>query len=392
VQELLLPTMLGPARGLPTTLTGMAAEPGLITSPLCLCLVNVLNKYNAMSVSIDMSERVKKASRAFKACFSTNIHIPQQRQLLNENYKKDDIKTRKTYSKASLMLLICMSFLFNLIYSTLYYPETPAQESFYTSGNLSRIAGMVVICILQMLLPMAFQSGAHTGNLVFISALIVVPAAILQFGIMEVAWAYLRSTHRGVHIHPYVFSTTLLCLIALAHFENGVFDFGVFLYYLLISHAITLAYAATLFFAHFNNNNGGVDLHTLSGHIALFAAVTVLVISGISPAYLTSPGLGIAWVLPWVFTCIVFGLSIYLERTLENVKGVEGVAEKSAHLHFAAHTLLVAIVIGLIWLKLWHNNFGESVLPYADVVMPPLTSVNFAFGRNIGRPSQYIVG
>lgn len=376
---------------LPTTIPGILATPNLLTSPLCMCLVQVLGKFNAMSTAKPMDARVKQASTAFKACFSTNLHIPQQRQLLNENYKIDDIKTRKTFSKASLMLIICLSFLFNFIYSTMDYDMEKNHTSFYTAGNSARIAGLIFICILQMVLPMAFQSAAHTGNLVFISTFIVLPAALVQFGLMEVAWSYLRSHHREVHIHPYVFSTTLLCLLALAHFENGVFDFGVFLYYFFISHALCLAYAAALFFVHFRDSKANVDIHTLSGHTTLFAAVALLIISGLTPAYPTSAALNIAWVLPWVFTIIVLGLSIYVEDTFLLMKW-QLISSKVSHMYFVAHALLVFTVIGIMGLKHWHFSFGESILPNADVALPVWTSVNMAFGRNPLLPNQYLIG
>ena len=373
----------------PDTMMEYYTTKGLLTSPLCRCLVSVLQKFEQLTTPAAMDKRVQNTDAAFKACFTTNIHLPQQRQFLNDNYKTEHIYTRKTYSKSSLMLIICLSFLFNFVYSTLDYS---AKENFYTTANTLRIVSLGLICIFQFLIPVAFMNAAQTGNIIAISATIILPSAIVQFGLMEFAWSYLRPYHRTVHIHPYVFSTTLLSLIAIALFENGVFDYFILLHYTFIAHALTLTYAAILFFSHFNKKGSTVDIHTLMGHVFIFAAASLFINFGVTPSFPTNDSYDITWLLPWIFSVVTLGSTVYLEHTFEGITSEDVIKKTHSHLSFAHHFLLVAVVIGYFALKLWHVTFGDTTLSNAAIAFPVATSASFAFDRNPTQPMLYMIG
>ncbi len=311
------------------------------------------------------------------------------RQFLNDNYKTEHIYTRKTFPKSALMLIISTSFLFNFIYSTLDYTT---KESFYTTANTLRIVALAAICVFQLIIPVASQSAAQTGSIFAVSATIIIPSAIVQFGLMEYAWSYLRSFHRTVHIHPYVFSTTLLSLIAIALLENGVFDYFILLHYTLITHALTLTYASILFFAHFNKKGSTVDIHTLMGHVVLFTAAALLIIFGITPSFPTDASYNITWILPYIFAVTVLGLTVYLEHTFEGISDENIIKFMHSHLNFLWHSLFVALVIGYGALKYWHVTYGNSTLSHAATAFPTEFSVNFAIDRNPSFPNLYMIG
>jgi hypothetical protein len=374
----------------PDTMMEYLTTKGLITSPLCRCLADVLWRFETLTAPAAMDKRVENTDKAFKACFVTNMHLPQQRQFLNDNYKTEHIYTRRTFSKSSLMLIICLSFLFNFIYGTLDYEQ---KESFYTTANTLRIVSLVLISLVQFLIPVAFQNAAQTGSIIAISGTIIIPSLFVQFGLMEYAWSYLRPYHRTVHIHPYVFSTTLLSLIAIAMFENGVFDYFVLLHYTFITHALTLAYAALLFFAHFNKKGSPTDIHTLYGNVILFAAAAVLIVFGITPlSSIAGDSYGLVWLLPWIFSVITLGSTVYLEHTFEAIASEDTIKETHSHLSFMQHSLLVSVVIGYYAIRHWHVTFGDATLPNAAIAFVSHFSVNFAFDRNPRQPQLYMVG
>ena len=374
----------------PNSMMILYNQEGILTSPLCYCLKSVLDKFTALSPSTAMQARVDSANKAFKACFSTNSHTPQQRQWFDSNFNINKIITRKSVSKVSFVWIICASLLFNFIYSSLDYSN---MEGFYEKPfNIARVVGLVVISTLQMFLPAMFGNAASGFNIVTITVIVVAPALVFQFFLMEIVWAYLKIENRAIHIHPYVFVTTLISLISIALFENGVFDFGVFLYYVLISHVLSLAYAATIFFAHVNKPGTQLDIHTLSGYVIIFATVSLLVINGMTPSHPTSCAQNITRILPWVYTVSVFGFSIFIEHILENLptKDVDlGVlSSKTSQWYFLGNSLLVAAVLGYYMLNLWHVSLGDTTLSNAGALLPRM---NFAFisGMNPRFPMQY---
>ncbi len=105
---------------------------------------------------------------------------------------------------------------------------------------------LAVIIILQLFLTIAFGNAAHAGSILGFTALIVAPAVLLQFILIEIVWYNRENQQRKVHMHQYVFCTTLICLSAIALFDTGVFDFGVFVYYVFILHALSFAYISEL--------------------------------------------------------------------------------------------------------------------------------------------------
>jgi hypothetical protein len=217
----------------------------------------------------------------------------------------------------------------------------------------------------------------------------IAPAAFLQFFLMEIAWAYLPTKPRKVHIHPYSFVVTLISLNAIALSENGVFDFGTLSYYILLSHALSLAYAATPFFTHFQKSQKA-DIHSLMGYVLVLASSALLVTHGVLPSHPTNGAQGIMTLLPWVFTICVFAFSILIEHTLQPLNSDEAVSKVTAHLYYRGHTLLVVAVIGHFMLNLWHVSLGDLTLSNAGRVLP---GINFAFASdmNYKMPGLYTI-
>jgi len=359
----------------------------IMTSPLCLCLKFVLDKYTTMDASVEMKTRVDSANKAFKACFSTNSQTPQQKQFYEVNYNTDKIHTRRTVSKVSFALIICLSLLFNVIYCSLNF-ET---ENFYThTPNTIRLVSLIVIQIVQLFLPAVFSNAAHSSNILTITGIIITPALLIQFILMELAWAYLHAKNRAVHIHPYVFVTTLISLNAIALFETGAFEFNTFLYYIFISHALSVAYAATLFFSHFQKQDS-VDTQSLTGYIILLAASTILIISCAIPSHPTNSVLNLMWLLPAIFTVGAFGFSILVEHTFQHAGKADDMLHKiTSHMYSLGHSHVVVIVLVYFMLKLWRVSLGDTTLSNVGEVLPRL---NFAFSyhTNPKIPSLYSV-
>lgn len=374
--------------GNPGTMGMIYNKKGLLTSPLCRCLVIVLTKFNTMGVATPIADRVASANKAYQACFSTNTHTPRQKQWLEVNYNTQKINTRKTTSKVSFALIICLSLLFGVIYNSLDYTN-PA--NFYSNGyNRTRLGSLIFIAILQMLLPIAFNTYSHPSSIIALTALVIIPALIIQFISMEFAWSYLHADNRAIHMHPYVFVTTLISLIAISLFESGVFDIGIFFYYIFIAHALSVAYAATLFFAHFNKPNSD-DTHTLSGYIVLFVAAALLVISGMTPSHPTNCEYSAITLLPWLFSAFVFCFSIFIEHTHQSLTDKENILKGIVpHMYFEGHAFVVAMVLGYFMLKLWHVSLGDTTLSNAGGMLP---RYNFAFFEDMNSkiPSLYSV-
>jgi hypothetical protein len=379
-----------------TTLLGdVTGQNGLLTSPLCRCMVSVLQAFPAKTVPALLSERVKSASTAFKACINTNSHIPKQKQLFDGNYAVEKVQTRKTTSKISFVLIICLSFLFNFLYQQLKFEAEP----FYSdTRNIIILVVLSLIITLQIFLPAIFADAAHTTSILNISALTIAPALLFHFIFMEVGWPYLKINHRKRHIHPYVFCTTLISLMAIALFENGIFDFGVLVYHGLVAHVLTFAYASVILFAHFNskaNTTIDVDLHTLVGQVAVFAGVALLVVNGVTPSYPMNCTFNIMWVLPWIYVVYVFGFSIYIEHMMETIKNPDTAIHTDviSSLYFLGNTLVIIAVLGFYTIRLWHVTFGDTTLSNADTRLSLGSSVNFAFDSNgnAARLDQYFI-
>ena len=98
----------------PAILPKLLSTPHLITSPLCRCLATTLIIYNTKNpTGVATAAGAKKADEGYKACYSTNGHTQQQRQWYETNYNTDKIHTRRSVSKVSFALVICLSFVFN---------------------------------------------------------------------------------------------------------------------------------------------------------------------------------------------------------------------------------------------------------------------------------------
>lgn len=358
----------------PMIMMKLLYTPNLMTSPLCRCLAMTLVTYNQRyPINPSTKAAAQEADKAFKACFSTNGHTPQQRQWFESNFNTDKIFTRKSMSKVSFALIICLSFAFNFIYGSLDFN----QENFYSGWpNNLKLASLVLIALVQLFAPLLFNNTAHGSSILTLSSFVIVPAAILQFLFMEFAWAHLKTENRAIHIHPYAFCTTLISLNAIALFETGVFDFGTLLYYMIISHVLSVTYAATLFFTHFQKHES-VDVHSLTGYIVLLAAATFLVISGAIPFHPTNGTLNLISLLPWIFTVCVFGFSIFIEHTFQHMKtDTNHTSIKTSNLYYEGYAFLVIIVLGYFMLKLWHVSFGDTILSNAGGVIYRL---NYAF-------------
>ena len=348
--------------------------PHLLTSPLCRCLAATLVTYNSLYPTLPSNKsEAENADKAFKACFSTNGHTPQQRQWFESNYNTDKIFTRKSMSKVSFALIICLSFAFNVLYGSLDF----GSANFYELPNLIKMGLMAGIVLAQLLTPIQFSNAAHGSSIIALTAFIIVPAAVLEFFLMEYAWRYLKTQNRAIHVHPYAFCITLISLNAIALFETGVFDFGTLVYYICISHALSMAYAATLFFTHYQKNEA-VDVHSLTGYIVLLAAATFLVISGATPFHPTNGIFNLISLLPWIFTVCVFGFAIFIEHTFHNCKNEnsELIPTKTSNLYFEGYALLVMVVLVYFMLKLWNVSFGDTILSNAGGV---LFRYNYAF-------------
>jgi hypothetical protein len=209
----------------------------------------------------------------------------------------------------------------------------------------------------------------------------------MQFFLMEIAWAYLPTKPRKVHIHPYSFVVTLISLNAIALAENGVFDFGTLIYYIFVSHALSLGYAATLFFTHFQKSQK-VDSHSLMGYVIILATAALLVIHGMLPSHPTNGAQDIMTLLPWIFTVCVFAFSILIEYTLQPLNSDEAVTHVTSHLYYRGHTLLVAAVLGHFMLKYWHVSLGDLTLSNAGRILPGINFA-FAFDMNHKMPGLY---
>ena len=357
---------------------------GIMASPLCLCLSAVLDKFDQLNRNSAITqERIDSADKAYKACFSTNTHTPLQKQWGDVNYNPSVINTRKGASKVTFGLLIYLSLLFNVVYNAMDF-ENP---NFYGKNVYHFILVGAVIGV-QWLIPLVFDKVSHSATLMAMYSLIIAPAAVLEFGMMEIAWAYLYTNSRVVHIHPYAFVVTLISLNAIALFENGVFDFGTLIYYILQSHTLGLAYAATLFFTHFQKSNI-TDSHSLMGYVIVLATSALLVINGILPSHPTNGTLDLMTLLPWVFTICVFAFSILIEHTFK-AKNVadDFTTHFTSHLYYRGYTILVLTVIVHFMLKHWHVTVGDTTLSNAGRV---LSNYNFAFASGINHniPSVY---
>ena len=375
-----------------TLLKDVTEQPGLIASPLCRCMTNVMQGFHTKSSPAAMEERVKLASKAFKACFNTNSHIPKQKQLFDNNFASERIQTRKTMSKVSLVLIICLSFLFNYLYQQLKFDD----EHFYSEyRNLILLFSLLLIALLQVTLPAVFQTASHTSSILTITGLIIGPAFLVHFVFMELVWPYLKTTNRKTHIHPYVFCTTLISLMAIALYENGVFDFGVLVYHGLLAHALTFAYASVVFFTHFNTKESTmeIDIHTLMGHLAVFAGAALVVLNGVNPSYPTNCSLDYMWGLPWIYVVYVFAFSIYLERMVEYTKEEDFRKDVITSLYFLGNSLVIFVVIGFYTVRLWHVTFGETTLSHSDRVLTFDSRMNFALDPNPHRNGgdQYLI-
>jgi len=361
--------------GNPATLGRIYNTPKLLTSPLCRCLAMTLFAFVSKNPTTPLDpKKLEAADEAYKACFSTHTHTPQHRQWYSLNYNTQKIQTRKSVSKVTFALIICLSFLFSFIYNSLDFEA----EHFYSDMyNRLKLGFLLLIAALQMFLPMASQGHGHGSTLIAFSALVIVPSLLIQFILMEMAWAYLETQRRSIHIHPYVMSTTLISLNAIALFETGVFDFRVFMHYTFISHALAVAYAGTLFFVSFQKDETTPDAHTLAGYTILIAASTLLVINCAIPSHPTTDNHALMWMLPPIFTVCVFGISIFIEHTYGRCKeGVQCLAETTKHTYFTGHALLVMIVLGHFMIELWHVSLGDKILGNAGGMLPRL---NFAF-------------
>lgn len=377
-------------------LKDITQQPGLLTSPLCQCIARVLVTFNSKNPSKTMTERIKEGNDAYNACFSTNMHTPTQTQIMKSNLNLDNVNTRKTMSKVSLVLIICLSLAFNYVYSLLDFRPQAADAGQQTQGgklwNMGVYTALIVIVIAQWLLPLAFADSAHSGNIIAITSLLIGTGIVFAFILAEYGWRYLKTSHRMVHIHPYVFYTTLASLTSIALFEHGVFDLAVFIYYILIAHAISFTYASTIFFAHFNHSrNTDVDEHTLMGHLAVFAAGAFLLVNAASPSFPMGCTINYMWVFPWVYTVYVFGFTIYLEHMMQNIQNEDVKDMTTKNLYSLGNSLVVIIAIGYYALKNYQLTFGDTILSNADEAFPTSTSVNFALNRNPGIPMQYLI-
>jgi hypothetical protein len=357
---------------------------GIMASPLCLCLSAVLDKFDQLNRNSTITqERIDSADNAYKACFSTNTHTPMQKQWGDVNYNPSVIRTRKGASKVTFALLIYLSLLFNVVYNSLNHNL----ENFY-SNNYIQFSIMAAVILMQWLLPLTFNTASHSATLMAMYSLVIAPAAVVEFGLMEIAWAYLSAKSRVVHIHPYAFVVTLISLNAISLFENGVFDFGTLVYYILQSHALALAYAATLFFTHFQKSDIA-DTHSLMGYVIVLATAAFLVINGVLPAHPTNGTLDLMTLLPWIFTICVFAFSILIEHTFKsNTVKEDFIPDFTSHLYYRGYTILVLTVIVHFMLKHWHVTVGDTTLSNAGRV---LSHYNFAFASGINHniPSLY---
>lgn len=361
--------------------------PNLLTSPLCRCLVATLDRYNTLNpTGIATAAPAKKADEAYKSCYSTNGHTPQQRQWYESNYNPEKVFTRRNVSKVSFALIICLSFVFNFIYGSLDFNT----ETFYSSWqNITKLSSLFVISLIQLIIPILFSDVAHGSSVIAFMCIVILPAVVLQFFLMEIAWAYLNTQNRAIHIHPYAFSTTLISLNAIALLEGGVFDFQTHIYYMCISHVLSVAYAATLFFTHFQKHES-VDVHSLTGYIVLLATATFLVISLDTPSHPTNGAQNLINLLPWIFTICVFGFSIFIENTLRKVQDENVITSKTASLYYEGYASLVLFVLGFYTLKLWHVSFGDTILSNAgDVIFRNNYALLFDMNPNI--PNLYSI-
>lgn len=362
-------------------------------SPACKCVYHVLLNYSIASTAkpftgwnnASLDGRYTNASQAVQACFSSQELVPQMNFMWKDQYDINNIKTRKVVSRGGLVLVLALSVIFTMIYNNIDFSK------WGTSEIIASNVGLGIIVLVQIMA--AGAGGVNYSGITSISAILVAPAVVFEFILVEFGLSYTYGRRRTLFAHPYVFATTLSVLFIMAAIENGVFSWNEIFSRVLTAHTLALAYAASIFFVTFGcgdwEKDGSVykqqsefidmssmDGQTLAGHFLLGATVSYIAISQIIPLYPTVPDLNLMWAAPWVYVLISFGTILIAEQVSKGNRDGEKRLHAVSYMGSLAGILFLGTVFTFYIIRIHHLGFGDTILSNSGGV---LSSINYAW-------------
>jgi hypothetical protein len=363
-----------------------------VRSPVCECIGGALTLYTTASTpnpksawnNASLAERFDHTKKALQACLSSQQFVPKINFVFKDRYDTKDINTRKVISRGGLLLTLALSVLFTAVYNNINFAEW--------SNPSIIIANVILIALAIIQLLAAGAGGVNFSGITSISALLILPAIVLEFVLIEPGWSYMYGRRRTIFTHPYVAATTLSVLLVLGAVENGVFSWNEIFSRILTAHTLSLAYSAAIFFVTFGcgewEKNGEaykqgsdyvdssqIDGQTLGGFFLLFATVFFIGLTQIIPIYPTTPELNFMWFAPWAYVLILFGTIVMVGQVTKANKDGEWRLHAVAYMGSLGGSLLVGGVFVYYMLRLWHLGFGDTILSNSGRV---LSSINFA--------------
>ena len=376
---------------------------GTTPPPWCQCAKKVLSIYKALT-----NKTFEDTDKAFRACLATQQHIPKYVPMWTERVDQENIVTRKQLSRRGTLLMICLAHLFNFVYGWLDFKPSVS----YWSNNMITLILLVLTLLAMWLLPMVYTKSSGNSpivNLFAMTSIIMVPAVLVEFILIEIVWASIYHYKRKTaFIHPFTFYITLAGLSVLALVENGVFTFEIIMTHILSCHVIALAYAAVLFFLHYScgdwtqegdgekmwiNNSDYTDIpedadeQSLLGYFIIFSTVSLLSVANLIPVYPFACEWNILWLLPILFTGLSFGTAVFVEHLVPR-KDAEKL-EYTSHVCSLGHFIIILIVILYYLMQQQFLTYGDSVMPNIGIFRK---SVNYAFTSNPRTPTEMLIG